>query len=148
MSVFYLDTSAWVKRYVQEAGSSWIHRLFNGRERLLCNNLGYVEAVAALSRRAPESNLDQLISRLQLDWQEMTQLSIDSPQFEQAGHLALQYRLRGADAVHLASVLHLQTILAEVEQSVVLVTSDSELFAAAQTAGLSVEDPIRAARPA
>lgn len=57
MSVFYLDSSAWVKRYIQELGSARIHNLFDRGERIACVSLGYVEAVAALSRRLSEENL-------------------------------------------------------------------------------------------
>jgi hypothetical protein len=50
--------------------------LFDRGERIACVSLGYVEAVAALSRRLSEENLARVESRLKLDWENMTRLHI------------------------------------------------------------------------
>ncbi len=142
MSVFYLDSSAWVKRYVQELGSSRVHSLFDRRERIACVSLGYVEAVAALSRRLTADDLARVELRLKLDWENMTRLQITGDMIDQAANLARQYKLRGADAVHLATALDLHRVLADINEPVVLVASDDELLEAARAAGLQVENPL------
>jgi predicted nucleic acid-binding protein len=53
MSVlYYLDASAWVKRYFAEAGNSWMHTLFRREATLASTALGQIEVAAALARRA------------------------------------------------------------------------------------------------
>ena len=63
-----------------------------------------------------------------------------------AAALCLQHPLRGFDAIHLASGLQLQETLAQQEAdgdalASTYVTSDDRLVTAAQTEGLTVENP-------
>lgn len=51
------------------------------------------------------------------------------------------YALRGADAIHLASALHLQGLFAHQDHEFIFVTSDIELKNAAQLSNLTVVDP-------
>lgn len=61
MIIYYLDASAWVKRYYQEEGTSWVQCLFTHRQVLACSSLGMIEVMATLSRKrkALEINLSQ-----------------------------------------------------------------------------------------
>jgi uncharacterized protein len=144
--LFYLDSSAWVKRYVQELGSPWVHTLFTRRERMATSILGHLEVVAALVRRLPP-NLALLESRLAADWQDLVRLPLTGAILDLAVDLARQYRLRGADAIHLATALDLQKTLASINDAVVLLASDGELLRGAQAAGLQVENPLTAVLP-
>jgi len=49
--------------------------------------------------------------------------------------------LRGADAVHLASALVLQSRLVDAEDRLIFVAADRELKEAAQASGLAIIDP-------
>jgi predicted nucleic acid-binding protein len=51
MTLYYLDASAWVKRYQQEQGSTWVEQLLRSDAHLACSALGLVEVCAALGRR-------------------------------------------------------------------------------------------------
>jgi predicted nucleic acid-binding protein len=56
MNVFYLDASAWVKLYVNEAGSQWIEDFWNSSLLSACSDLGLSKflpqlPVATRSRR-------------------------------------------------------------------------------------------------
>lgn len=139
--MLYLDSSAWVKRYIQEPGSGRLHILFDQKHRLASSLLGHLEVVAALSRRLSHTALARAESRLQTDWRDMALLPITDEIVERAVHLVRQYRLRGADALHLATALDSTTRLQSIKEPVVLVASDNELLAAAQAAGLAVENP-------
>ena len=140
MSVFYLDTSAWVKRYVQEGGSARIHTLFDRQMALAAATLGYVETVAALNRRLSPEQQSSVLSRVDLDWRQMTRLDLNRTIMDNAADWARRSRLRGADAIHLAVALQLRDLLAGDEEMIFL-ASDQELLLAAQNAGLHVEDP-------
>jgi predicted nucleic acid-binding protein len=50
MNVYYLEASAWVKRYLSEPGSTWVQKFFTQKEPLACCTLGYTEVSAAISR--------------------------------------------------------------------------------------------------
>jgi len=108
--------------------------------------LGLLEVAAALSRRLPP-NLALLESRLTTDWQDIVRLPLTGAILDRAVDLAWQYRLRGADAIHLAAALDLQKTLASINDAVVLVASDDELLRGAQAAGLHVENPLTAVLP-
>jgi predicted nucleic acid-binding protein len=56
MSIYYADTSALVKRYVVELGSSWMNELA-GQHLLLTAQLSKVEIYSALNRRVREASL-------------------------------------------------------------------------------------------
>lgn len=146
MSVYYLDFSAWVKRYFEEPGSGRIAQLFDGRERLASTGLGYVEVASAVARQQASRSLTQhemtqLQEQMKADWKDLTDLPLTGDLVERAVALTERYKLRGADAVHLASALGLQNVLAEINETVVLVASDRDLLEAARDAGLHVENP-------
>lgn len=146
MSFFYLDSSAWLKRYFLEPGSARISRLFEMEKELTSSVLGYVEVVSALARQQKSRNFDELNlaeirKDLKEDWNNLTGLPVTDETVERAVVLTDRHRLRGADAVHLATVLGLSDSIAGLNKSVVFVASDRELLEAARREGLSVEDP-------
>jgi len=51
MTLYYLDSSAWVKRYYRETGTAWIENLFAERQPVACASLGVVEVTATLARK-------------------------------------------------------------------------------------------------
>jgi len=149
VSLFYLDSSAWLKRYFEEPGSSWMSRLFEGDDRLASSVLGYVEVASALTRqqvprKMDEQKLAQLRQDFKEDWTNFTGLPLTEELAELALALTQDHKLRGADAVHLATALDLRDSLAEVNESLVVLASDHELLEAARQAGLAVEDPVAA----
>ncbi len=59
MIIYYLDASAWVKRYVQEAGTDWILELFGKRPAFASASLGYIEVSATLARKRRAGEIDE-----------------------------------------------------------------------------------------
>jgi predicted nucleic acid-binding protein len=49
MTVYYVDSSVWVKRYYEETGTSRAQELFSGEHVLACSTLGLVEVAATLA---------------------------------------------------------------------------------------------------
>src|SRR5262249_12815825 len=69
----YLDTSALVKRFVSEAGSSEVQDLLIGGQPVACATIAYAELHSGLARRHREGALSQLEYRLvcrrfETDW--------------------------------------------------------------------------------
>jgi predicted nucleic acid-binding protein len=150
VTVFYLDSSAWLKRYFLEPGSDWMTRLFQSGDPLASSVLGYIEVASALARQQVPRKLDEqglarLQQQLEEDWGDLTGLPLSDEVAARALRLARGYKLRGADAVHLATALDLKDALAGTGNSVVLIASDEDLLAGAQRSGLAVDNPTSAA---
>lgn len=145
MTLYYLDASAWVKRYQQEQGTEWVEQLLRSNAYIACSVLGVVEVCAALGRRVrgglmERSVLESLITIVQTDWQRFLQIEIQSPIIDQSFAIVENYYLRGADAVHLASALSLVHYCSP-SDAIIVVASDGELLRAASEAGLTVINP-------
>jgi predicted nucleic acid-binding protein len=146
MTLYYLDASAWVKRYQQEQGTEWVEQLLRSNAYIACSVLGVVEVSAVLGRRVrggglmEQSTLQSLVTIVQIDWQRFLQIDIHSPVIDQSFAIIENYYLRGADAVHLASALSLVHYCL-LSDTVIVAASDEELLGAASEAGLNVINP-------
>ena len=146
MTLYYLDSSVWVKRYLTESGSDWIRKLFERKEPCACSLLGYTEVSAAIARQQGVRQISpdrQNILRRDLlaDWNEMLHIPLEPNVIQMAVDFAWEHRLRGADAVHLAALHWLNESLAARSVSLVLATSDQELITAAESRHLAVINP-------
>ena len=100
MSVYFLDSSALVKRYVEENGSVWIRTLTDPRSRhkLIIARVTWVEILSAFARRqregtfAPADAAKALQSfRFDLDNQYQV-VEVDRSLIESAGQLVASIR--------------------------------------------------------
>ena len=143
---YYLDSSAWVKRYFDEAGSGRVGHLFAQHEILCCSPLGLIEVGSTMARKRtagevrPEEFEPKWTSLLK-DWRRFLRMEMTPAVVQRALDASDTYCLRGADSVHLASALILKEELEVDAQEFTFVTSDEELKAAALKAGLAVVDP-------
>jgi predicted nucleic acid-binding protein len=145
VATYFLDTSAVVKRYVQETGTAWIRNLTAAATGhfLYLARITDVEVTAALARRRGQPGLSpsQAIAALSQFRQDFAQdyriVEITVPLLQQASLLADSHALRGYDAVQLAAVLEVRTQA----PSIILVSADVDLNTAATVEGLSFEDP-------
>ena len=150
MAVYFLDSSAIVKRYRDEAGSVAILRLFASNDHLIASRLATVEVVAAFARRArkgtvPEDRVGEIAHALEIDFRELFEIiELEGPILLRSIDLVRTHGLRAADAIQLACALKPAAQLAGLS-SLVLVSSDAELNAAAAREHLTVFDPTVAA---
>ncbi len=144
-TLYYLDTSAWVKRYALERGSEAIRAVIEGADGLSCSALGVVEAGAAIARRsrntatAPE--IEILLQELEADWAAFLQIRVSDAIVRAARNVAVAFGLRGADAIHLASLQGLIRRRPKGYDQVVLAAADQELLNAADLLGLPAWNP-------
>ena len=146
MIFYYLDASAWVKRYYWESGTRWVQALFAQNPAIACASLGLIEVMATLARKRKARDIDllsfeQKVRELEEDWVRFIQIQLTTETMDLAKDLARDIALRGADAVHLASALVFQRRFADAADRLVFVASDRELKEAAQSSGLAVIDP-------
>jgi len=146
MNIYYLDASAWVKRYYQETGTDWMIHLFSQNPLFASASLGLIEVLATLARKQKaheidEANYEQKLQEIEADWLRFIQVQLTDVIVQKTKTLTKDYALRGADAIHLASALHLQELFANQNDHLIFVTSDLELKSAAQQSHLTVTDP-------
>ena len=150
MTTYYADSSALVKRYVNETGSEWVRTACDPQSShvIALAHIGLVEIAAALAVKFRQGVLsasirDGLLQDLQRDGQDQYWLiDVDQEIIVRAIALTRRQKLRGYDAVHLACALYLQeTLLAHDLSAPVLLSADQELSVAAQAEGLMAEDP-------
>jgi len=136
--ILYLDTSAIVKLYAQEAGSNIIRQAIVDAELLATSLLSYPETRSALARKARGGEItrtDLTIYRheFERDWQRLYRLPIDATLIRRAGDLAEEHALRAFDALHLAAADSFQ---AAMRAPVLFACFDTALNRAALLRGL------------
>lgn len=145
MPHYFLDTSALVKRYVQEPGTSWPQSLTHpgvGHAHFIAR-IAQAETVAAVTRRERGGHIappDAAIALADFQYDLVRQyliVEISAGLVAHAAALARRHALRGYDGVQLAAALEVGDNLS----GLVLVSADAELNAAALAEGLAVEDP-------
>ena len=138
--IIYLDTSALLKQYIQEAGSEDVEKLLASTEGTGTNQLTYVEMASAISRAVRMELISADEAQLTwedflVDWELLVRLDTSGQITKRAATLAWEHGLRGYDAIHLASALTWQDAI---DTPVTLATYDRELWSAAQKAGMDV----------
>ena len=150
MSVYFLDSSAVVKRYVTETGTHWIKSIVNpvSGNHIHVARITGAEVVSALSRRMRGGSItaaagSAAIAEFRNHFaSEYVTVDITPSLVESAMNLAEAYALRGYDAVQLAAVLEINTdSIALGMGSPTLISADCDLNAAATAEGLAIDDP-------
>ncbi|MHB8294826.1 MAG: type II toxin-antitoxin system VapC family toxin [Acidimicrobiales bacterium] len=137
MTIVYLDSSAFVKLVVGEDGSDLAAALWDGCDAAVSSRLAYPEVRAALAAAGRAGRLrpgDQ--GRAEMAWEEYRaatrMVELTGPVIAHAGQIASQYALRGADAVHLASLFAVGVV------GTLFAVWDQRLRTGAQAAGVQL----------
>lgn len=106
--ILFCDTSALLKLYVVEADSEAVRGRVAEAEAVAVCRIAWVEAFAALSRRAHEMPVDAAVieqakAALAQDWPHFVVLDINQTLVELAGDYADAFALRGYDSIQLAA---------------------------------------------
>lgn len=136
--VVYLDTSALVKRYVEETGTPEVQTLIQAADVLGTSALARVEMAAALAKAVRVGALTReeagtALETFLTDWPRLYRLKVTDPLLERASDLAWKEGIRGYDATHLAAALLWQEML---EVPVVMATFNHDLWKTARRRGL------------
>ena len=150
MSDYYLDSSAVAKRYLVEAGTAWIRALTNPTtgNTISLSEITRVEVAAALaaryragsiSRTERDDGVDLLLEHCDTEYR---MVALSPAVVSRAVDLTQRHRLRGYDAVQLATALEANSSLLRAGlQGLTFVAADADLVSAARGEGLLADDP-------
>jgi predicted nucleic acid-binding protein len=150
MADYYFDTSALVKRHVNEVGSPWVKSLVRAKagHRLFVARITAVEVTSAITRRQSARDLSPaqagaILGHFRRHLAERYSIIELTPAlFANAVRIARKHRLRAYDAVQLAVALEIRELRTEAGFGpVTLVSADRDLNDAARAEGFAVEDP-------
>jgi predicted nucleic acid-binding protein len=149
MAMFYLDTSALVKRYKTEEGSETVDYLYDNlpsRHSLSISFLTVLEFVSAIRRLLKEGNISDeefrdVLSTFSQEVEPFLIRSIDDKIVADALTYVTKHGLKSADSIQLATVMELRVIMEGVIESVIFVCDDEELAKAGREENLEVINP-------
>lgn len=150
MTTYYVDTSALVKRYVDETGSGWLCTVLGAQPApsIIIVHLALVEMTSALMRRLREGALTpaevaQLQNAFRSDCLDEYEIALAVGNIiDQANRLLEAYPLRAYDAVHLATaVVANQRLVSSNLAPLIFLSSDDRLNEAASAEGLAIDNP-------
>ena len=110
MTTVYFDSSAFVKLVMAEKGTDVADATWDVCDTATSSRLAYPEVRAALAAAERAGRLDDITlvaaeDRWEEYWSAVSVIEVDPDVAQRAGGLAGEHALRGADAVHLASLL-------------------------------------------
>jgi predicted nucleic acid-binding protein len=149
VALYFLDSSALVKRYLQEGGSAFIERLVES-EAIIISLLALPEVASAFARRVRAATLGPeqqalLYQKLLDDIERIPSAAVSDVILRRASVLVADREIRGlraADAIHLATAE--QSFILARESGIhecVFVCAEGRLREAALTIGMTVADP-------
>lgn len=150
MTIYFMDTSAIIKRYIVERGQEWILSICDPAQshNLYISQAALVEVVATICRRAREQSIsiaerDRLITVFRHDSRSSYNIwPVTTDLYEAAGNLCRLHRLRAYDAVQLACLLALrQYTSVNQAPAPIFVCADFRLLDIAGAEGLQIENP-------
>ena len=141
MMFLYLDSSALVKRYIDEPHSEAVAHLMDETLAVGTSAISRVEVGAALARAARGDRLDAegahgAREQFADDWPDFGKVPVTDRLLTRAEELAWKHGLRAYDAVQLAAALVCEETLTALDESVLFACFDDELTAAANDEGL------------
>jgi len=149
LSVYFIDTSSIGKRYVAEAGSTWLRNIIRPEHghTFIISELTLVETVSLLEKKVREGALATIIADF-LRFQFLTHahyeyrvIPIESKILTSSRKLVVKHRshsLRALDAIQLASAMNARSLIT---QPITFIASDKRLLDAATGEKFPIDDP-------
>jgi uncharacterized protein len=150
MAAYFIESSAFVKRFAPEVGSRFVLDLLrpSAMNRLYAATITQVEVCSALARRNKGGSLsfDQLnksLRRLYRDFPvRFVQIAVNDAVIAGALRLAQTYGLRGYDSIQLSAALEANRKRLNLNlPPLTLISSDGEINTAAQAENLLFQVP-------
>ena len=134
----YFDSSALAKLFRSEPGSDVARSAVTAADLRATSVISYPELCATIAgrdQRPGAPGLRTAARQLERFWPSLSVLEVNGVTAQRAGELALRHRLRGMDAIHLASALD---VAGESPGTLSFVSWDREQREAARKEGLAL----------
>lgn len=149
MNYFYLDASAWVKRYHTESGSDLMNTLFKktaGDQRIITSLWSLGETYASLNRTKnrfdiPDEDFNKIIFAFITDCENIHLLPLNDNQLFNSLPHTRKYNLNSADAFHLSAILELQDALTSLGNKIIVCSADERLIKASKSEAVHTLNP-------
>jgi predicted nucleic acid-binding protein len=146
--MIYLDSSALVKRYTEEAGTDFVKSILATSGLITTSKLTYPEILSALMRKVRSGEIEKktfngIVDKFDKDWDHILVLDFHNDLLPIVKTLIEKHPLKAADAIHLSSALWLKLFS---KADVTFVASDSNLLKAAEAEKLQVMNPLDEAK--
>ena len=155
MANYFLDSSALVKYYVTEPGSTWVRRLIDGEDPItgrplhfmlvaeitrveVAAGIAVIERMGRIRKRERQREYVRFISQL---IHRFVVIALSGEVLEEAADLTQRHPLKAYDAVQLAVASRQNRALATVRQSLIFISGDKTLLTAAKAEGLAADNP-------
>ncbi len=143
--ILYLDSSALVKLYADEAHSGFVRGAASAATVRVCHDIGYVECRAAFARIRREggfSAVDHSRCRRQFDrdWKWFQVISVSPELIRRAASITEDHGLRAYDGIHLAAA-EAAYGMARGRADFRFAAFDAKLIGAAKRTGLPILAP-------
>jgi len=149
MPAYYFDSSGIAKRYATETGSGWVRSVVAEDENTtIIAEIGTVEVAAAFAKMQRKGRIaieerDKYLRLFLRDADKQYEVvPLNSGIIRAAISLTQRHKLRGYDAVHLATALSVNAeLLRKQLPPLTFVSADEDLLKAAGADGLVTENP-------
>lgn len=136
--IVYLDTSAFLKLYLEEDGSQATRQIVDAAIGVCTHLITHAEMCAAFAQavrmqRLTDAERIQQKACFEADWNALHILSVEEPLVRRAGKLAESFELRGFDSIHLAAA---EQVWRQTLDNFQLAAFDTRLIRAARTLGM------------
>jgi predicted nucleic acid-binding protein len=128
----YVDSSALIKRYVDEENSASAEAILLADLEWVTARITLVEVRLALDRRLEEAGRRVAVAAFERDWERTLVVAVDDATCHRAAELGIATGARSLDAIHLASAERAGG------RSMPIVTFDVRLGHAARSLGFGV----------
>jgi len=138
--ILYCDTSALIKRYVEESGTEYVDTLWKNSWCVSTSVVAFAEAMSAFGRKLREGLLSRkehitTVKKFKADYGHLILVPLDNNLNSVMEGLFNKHPLRGFDAIHLASALVFANLK---ETDLFFACFDYALNKAAQKEGLKI----------
>ncbi len=112
---YYFDTSALLKKYFFESGADCVKKLLEGSNDFYTSTLTYAEVYASFHWHHRRGHIDRKTlgsfkEIFEEDWKFFSRVALALDVCESLPSVTHDFPLRGADAVHMATFVHLNRV--------------------------------------
>ena len=115
MNLFF-DTSALIKKYIDEKGSDKVDELFNNAENIYVSNITEIETLSTFKRLQIENEITEeeylnLKKEIDIDFNSFEILELDYEIINCSKEVIDKYQLKSLDSIQLGSLLVIKEII-------------------------------------